>query len=93
MPRWKKCPKCGGYIPEGWSKHDKCGWSIEKKFERDEFIEEMNKSMEDAMQLMREWCKKYPEEASHLDLTKIGLTLFIQRRREKLLQSKQANKK
>ena len=25
--KWKKCPKCGGFIPENWNIHKKCGWN------------------------------------------------------------------
>ncbi len=27
--KWKKCPSCDGFIPEDWTKHDKCGWNVE----------------------------------------------------------------
>jgi ribonuclease HI len=89
MVKWKKCPKCGGSIPENWNRHEKCGWNVEKEeVKKDEYVEGMDKAIKDSIELMREWSKKYPEESKQLDLTKIALTLFIQRRREKLLQIK-----
>lgn len=29
--KWKKCPKCSGFIPTNWAKHDKCGWIESEK--------------------------------------------------------------
>jgi hypothetical protein len=46
MPKWKKCPKCGGSIPENWNRHNKCGWNIEES----EIKEEIKK-----MSLLRRW--------------------------------------
>lgn len=28
VKNWKKCLNCGGYIPQSWNKHAKCGWNI-----------------------------------------------------------------
>jgi hypothetical protein len=85
MPKWKKCPKCGGSIPVNWNRHDKCGWNVEKEeAKKDEFIEEMEKSISDSFDVLRRIKEKYPEESFQLDPTKIALTMFIQRRREKL---------
>jgi hypothetical protein len=32
--KWKKCPKCDGFIPEEWTTH-KCGWFKEEIVEND----------------------------------------------------------
>jgi hypothetical protein len=93
MPKWKKCPKCGGSIPENWNRHNKCGWNIKEsktkeEVKKDEFIEEMEKSLIDSFDVLRRIKQKYPQESVQLDPTKIALTMFIQRRREKLLKMK-----
>ncbi|MEM5883058.1 MAG: hypothetical protein QXQ77_02355 [Candidatus Aenigmatarchaeota archaeon] len=89
MPKWKKCPNCGGYIPESWNKHSKCGWNVEEEeTKKDEFIDEMEKSIKDSFDVLRRIREKYPEEVFQLDPTKIALTMFIQRRREKLIGAK-----
>jgi hypothetical protein len=93
MLKWKKCPKCGRRIPENWNRHDKCGWNAEElktgaETKRDEFIEEMEKSLIDSFDVIRRIKKKYPQESIQLDPTKIALTIFIQRRREKFLEMK-----
>jgi|GEM_PF-6937578 len=85
MVKWKKCPKCGGSIPENWKRHEKCGWNVEREeTKKDEFIEEMEKSISDSFDVLKRIKEKYPEESFQLDPTKIALTMFIQRRREKL---------
>ena len=30
---WKKCPNCGGYIPNAWEMHRKCGWNVVEKLD------------------------------------------------------------
>jgi len=90
MVKWKKCPNCGGHIPESWNRHEKCGWNVEKKEEKaevkpavkDKMLVDMHNAVDDAFTVWKEFKQKYPEEYSQLDLTKIALTLFIQRRRE-----------
>jgi hypothetical protein len=89
MPKWKKCPKCGGSIPENWNRHNKCGWNVKKstnlikQTEKDTMTSELEKSIDDAVLTYRSIKQKYPEECSQLDLTKIALSLFIQRERKK----------
>lgn len=92
MLKWKKCPNCGGHIPESWDRHEKCGWNIGKKEERteielgirDNILKDMYRALNDSFIVWKQMKDKYPEEHSQLDLTKIALTLFIQRRREKI---------
>ena len=93
MLKWKKCPKCGRRIPENWNRHDKCGWNAEElktgaETKRDEFIEEMEKSLIDSFDVIRRIKQKYPQESIQLYSTKIALTIFIQRRRENFLEMK-----
>jgi hypothetical protein len=84
MPKWKKCPKCGGSIPENWNRHEKCGWNTEKKeIVKDTYLEDMEKAISDSFDVLKRIRQKYPEEYKQLDPTKIALTLFIQKRREK----------
>jgi hypothetical protein len=90
MLKWKKCPKCCRRIPENWNRNDKCGWNAEElktgeETKRDEFIEEMEKSLIDGFDVIRRVKQKYPQDSIQLDPTKIALTIFIQRRREKFL--------
>jgi hypothetical protein len=80
MQKWKKCPKCGGNIPDNWNRHEKCGWNVET----DEFLLDMEKSIEDCFTLLKRIKEKYPDEYFQLDPTKIALSMFIQRRKEKL---------
>jgi hypothetical protein len=28
--KFRQCPKCNGYIPESWTRHEKCGWIEEE---------------------------------------------------------------
>jgi hypothetical protein len=65
MLKWKKCPKCGRRIPENWNRHDKCGWNAEElktgaETKRDEFIEEMEKSLIDSFDVIRRIKQKVP---------------------------------
>ncbi|MFH8119676.1 MAG: hypothetical protein QXS37_02635 [Candidatus Aenigmatarchaeota archaeon] len=85
MPKWKKCPNCGGHIPESWNRHEKCGWNVGEKEEvkKNELVEDMEKAIVDSFDVMKRIKQKYPEEYIQLDPTKIALTLFIQNRREK----------
>lgn len=89
MPKWKKCPKCNGPIPESWNRHEKCGWNVEKEeVKRDEYIDEMEKAITDSFEVLKRIRQKYKEEYFQLDPTKIALTMFIQKRREKMLEMK-----
>lgn len=87
MPKWKTCPHCGGYIPENWDHHEKCGWNVKKeeveKIEKDEFLSDMETAILDAFRIGQKIRQKYPDQYKELDMTKIALTLFIQKRREK----------
>jgi hypothetical protein len=48
----------------------------------------MEKSLVDSFDVLRRIKQKYPQESIQLDPTKIALTMFIQRRREKMLKMK-----
>lgn len=40
LQKWKKCPSCKGFIPRGWSRHEKCGWKDEQQTTLDTEIKE-----------------------------------------------------
>src|SRR5436309_10663394 len=47
MTKWKKCPKCLGFIPEDWEYHKLCGWKLKyysREFRelREELLEQAN---------------------------------------------------
>lgn len=69
MTKWKRCPKCNGFMPDEWNKHTKCGWT-EEQMPRDrgattDMINIRIKSMEYAVAL----AKKYePKEGEALDI-------------------------
>jgi hypothetical protein len=73
----KKCPNCSEYIPEGWNRHDKCGWNC--------LTGDMEKAITDSLEIMKRIQKRYPKDCIQLNLTKIALTLFIQSRKERRL--------
>jgi len=75
MAVMKKCEKCGEYIPENWSRHDKCGWNC--------LAGDMERAITDSLDIMKRIQKRYPEECDRLNPTKIALALFIQSRIEK----------
>jgi len=83
MVEYKECPKCGGCIPKHWSYHEKCGWNVQKtkEVEGDELVREMEKAVASSFEIQKKLNEKYPAQCLRLDLTKIAITLFIQRRR------------
>lgn len=94
MPIWKVCPNCGGHIPDTWKRHEKCGWNVtsekpavnvantDMSIAKTEMLQDMHAAINDAFAIWKGYRQENPEMQSQLDLTKIALTLFIQRRRE-----------
>lgn len=77
---WKKCPKCGKSIPQYWRRHNECGWGVQT--ETKSLLEDMRRAILDTFEIGREIKEKYPNEYHRLDLTKISMTLFINRIRQ-----------
>ena len=81
MVEYKRCPRCGDWIPKNWSYHKKCNWNVQKevKAEREQLIQDMEKSISDAFEIRKRLRKRCQDANVHLDLTKVALSLFIQR--------------
>lgn len=86
MVEYKKCPKCGGWIPKHWTYHRECGWNVQEpeQAEKDEIVREMERSISDTFEIRKRLRQRYPVECSRLNLTKIALTLFIEKRKNVL---------
>jgi hypothetical protein len=56
-----------------------------EEVERKGLVMDMEKAISDAFEIGERIKEKYPEQYHQLDLTKVALSLFIQKRRERVL--------